>query len=379
MRLKPALLIVCILALAFAMSCGSDSPTGTGGEKYSRETPEEALLALAFAMANKDIDVYDECLSDDFMFGFVPHDCEDAGVPEADPWWGRADDMASTDSMFSHPMVTKIEADFPVNSSSSSGNERAFRCEPSIKVTVEPDGGGEPTVYFVWSSWLHVKLVKDEADTNLWQISEMREELKETHIMGGVLATEPSTFGSIKAMFRRLGECEIAPRSTPECLLESFEWAMITKDITGYAECLSDEYLYTFTPEDAELIGLPVNEPWWGKTPDVDCIYNLFTATNVTSINCVLNVVTGPDATEGGFAFMLEPDIRVTVNDGWGGEPTTYWVHGSWLDVEVVPDPYSSEQWVFEKMEEKLKSPLVSEAGAAVEQPTFGGIKAMFR
>jgi hypothetical protein len=375
MRLKPALLIVCILALAIAMSCGSDSPTGTGGEKYSRETPEDVLLALSFAMANEDIDVYDECLSDDFMFGFVTQDCVDAGIPEADPWWGRADDMASTDSMFSHPMVTKIEADFPVNSSSSSGNERTFRCEPTIKVTVEPGGGGEPTTYWVFSSWLHVKLIKDEADTNLWQISEIREELKEAKSMEGVLATEPSTFGGIKAMFRPLGECEIAPRSTPECLIESFEWAMMTKDIGAYDECLSDMYLFTFTSEDADLIGLPVDEPWWGKTPEVHSIGNLFAAGNVTAIWCDLAIVNGPWATEGGVMYRLEPDIRVTVSDGGGGEPTTYWVHGSWLDVEIVPDPYSPEQWVFHSMAETIKAPYAVAGGKS----TFGSIKAMYR
>jgi hypothetical protein len=285
-----------------------------------------------------------------------------------------AEDMASTDSMFSHPRVSKVEADFPVNSSSSAGNERAFRCEPTIKVTWESEVPGEPTTFFVFTSWLHVRLVKDEADTTLWQISEVREELKDPSLKGRALATEACTFGSIKAMFRTRRACEVAPRSTPECLIDAFEWAMMRKRSSEYNSCLSDMFLFEFTAEDAELIGLPPDEPWWGKTEDASATGNLFADGSVSTIFCDLSIVEGPWPTDGGFMYRLEPDIKITVEDGGGGR-TIYWVHSSWLDAEIVPDPYSPEQWVFHSMAESVKSPYA----VAGSPSTFGRVKAMWR
>ena len=383
MKWRASAVGVTALALALLTSCGSDSLTGTAdGDDYSRETPEDVLQAIAFALENRDIDVYSECLADDFEFGFVEHDCEGAGVPAADPWWGKSEDMASTDSMLSHALVSDIEVDLPVNSSSSSGSERAFRCEPSIKVVYEDAGGGEPEVFFVNSSWLHVKLVKDEVDTTLWQISEMREELKENWLKGGCTATEKYTFGEIKGEFRRLRACEKAPRSTPECLIEAFEWSLMNRKYYEYPPCLSDMFLFEFTPEDAELVGLPADEPWWGKTQDVQTVTNIIRDNDVATIFCELAIESGPSQSEGGFTYRLEPDIRIAVEPGGGHEPVTYIVDASWLDVEIVPDPYNPEQWVFHRMTEVLKETRAAHApdlGPATQPSTFGSIKAMYK
>ncbi len=384
--MKPGAILtaVLILSVGLLLSCGSDSVTGTDdGKQYSRATPEDVLLALAHAMEHRDIAIYDECVTSDYEFGFVPEDCDCAGVPEADPWWERAEDMAAMDSMFSNATVTKIEADFPVHNSWSYEGAIVFRCEPTIKVTVEPQGADEPVILWVFASWLNVKVVRDDADSSLWQISQISEELKNPSLEGGVLATEPATLGGIKAMFwRRVRPCEATPRSTPECLIETFEWAMMRRDIDAYDECLSDMYLFTFTSEDADLMGLPPDEPWWGKTQDVESIGNLFASADVATIWCDLAIASGPWPTGDGVGYRLEPDIKVTVEETHG-PGVIYKVDASWLDVEIVPDPYSPEEWVFHVMEERLKLPYASEMGqdqSTLEQPsTFGSIKSMWR
>jgi hypothetical protein len=146
-------------------------------------------------------------------------------------------------------------------------------------------------------------------------------------------------------------------RKTPENLMKFFADSYVEKDIDRYDESLHDEFLFTFTTEDAELIGLPVDEPWWGKTPDVNTADNMFESPDVSKIEMDLPIAGGPWPSEDGLLYRLEPTIKVTVEDPGGGEPTTYFVFSSYFDVEIVEDPYDSELWVFKGIQESLKQP----------------------
>ena len=59
------------------------------------------------------------------------------------------------------------------------------------------------------------------------------------------------------------------------------------------------------------------------------------------------------------------------------------WVEQSWLDVEVVPDPYQPERWVFDRMKETVKwkthAGKAPGPGKLVQPTTFGGIKSMYK
>lgn len=146
-------------------------------------------------------------------------------------------------------------------------------------------------------------------------------------------------------------------RKTPENLIKFFADSYVEKDIERYDESLDDGFLFTFTSEDAELIGLPVDEPWWGKTPDVAAAGNMFESPDVSKVEMDLPLAGGPWPSEESVWYRLEPTIKVTVEDAGGGEPTTYFVFSSWFDVEIIEDPYDSTLWVFKGIEESLKLP----------------------
>jgi hypothetical protein len=152
-------------------------------------------------------------------------------------------------------------------------------------------------------------------------------------------------------------------RDSPEGLMAFLSDAYERQDIDKYDESLHDEFLFTFTSKDAELIGLPEDEPWWGKTSDVSAARTLFEEPTVTKIEMDLARNAGPWPTEDGVGYRLEPTIRVTVEPPDATEPTVYLVNASWFDVEIVEDPYDEELWVFKGIQETLKEGLLAAAG----------------
>ena len=171
-------------------------------------------------------------------------------------------------------------------------------------------------------------------------------------------------------------------RATPVDLFAALAYALEEEEIDIYSECLHDEYLFTFLPSDADSAGLAPDEPWWGKTEDVSSTLNMFEDAEATRIRCDLTVVSGPFPIEGGLAYRLDTDIRVTVEWAGATEPLTLWVNNSWLDVEITQDPYRGDKWVFKSIEEVLKEGVlaVSAPGPVLmtEVTTFGSIKATF-
>ena len=172
-------------------------------------------------------------------------------------------------------------------------------------------------------------------------------------------------------------------RGTPEDLLAAFSYSLEQRDIDIYAECLDEGYVFQFTDWDAYVVGLPEAEPWWGRTEDIACMANIFDCEDIIVIQCDLPIKSGPWATDDGLGYRLDPSIKFTYEEPGAVEPMTYWVYRSWLDVEVIPDPYDSEKWVFRGIVEVMKEGSTGGPAhpleAATEASTFGGVKAMFR
>lgn len=156
-------------------------------------------------------------------------------------------------------------------------------------------------------------------------------------------------------------------RDTPSHLLNWLAVAYSEKDTDAYDEALHDSFLFVFTKDIAEDLGLPPEQPWWGKTRDVAGTAKMFGSSEVTQI--IMDYVSDarwdtfdverPDgSTFSGVWAEVEPDIRVTVEDP-GQEPMIYVVNESWLHVYVVPDPDPQYEglWVFLEIQELLKNP----------------------
>jgi hypothetical protein len=144
-------------------------------------------------------------------------------------------------------------------------------------------------------------------------------------------------------------------RKTPENLINYLADAYERRDIEKYGESLADDFLFVFTSADADSLGLPPDQPWWGKTPELASTTRMFEDAEVTAIEMDLPISAGPWSTEDGLGYKLEPSIKVTVESAGSELPTTYWVFKSWLFVEVIVDPKDEGLWVFKEIEERIK------------------------
>lgn len=194
--------ILLVSALFFLTSCGSDSCPDVNGEEHSRASIEGLIEHFAGSLEARDIDAYSGCLTEGYIFEFTPEDADSLGLPPDEPWWGKIPDVASTSNMFSDPEVTQIQVDLYIESRGYAGGIYTVTCDPSIKVTIEPAGGGEAFTYWVYGSWLYFKIGPDEAESGLLQIVGIREELKGGPAPGILAAVELCTFGGIKAMYK---------------------------------------------------------------------------------------------------------------------------------------------------------------------------------
>lgn len=194
--------ILLVSALFSLTSCGSDSCPDVSGDEHPRASIEGLIEHFAGSLEARDIDAYGGCLTEAYIFEFTPEDADSLGLPPDEPWWGKIPDVASTSNMFSDPEVTQIQVDLYIESRGYADGIYTVTCEPSIKVTVEPGGGGETITYWVYGSWLYFKIGPDEAESGLLQIVGIKEELKWGPAPGSLVCVEVDTFGRIKSLFR---------------------------------------------------------------------------------------------------------------------------------------------------------------------------------
>ena len=155
-------------------------------------------------------------------------------------------------------------------------------------------------------------------------------------------------------------------RKTPDGLLNWLAVAYAEKDLEAYEEALHDEFLFVFTKDSADTLGLDPEEPWWGKTKDVASSGNMFNSSEVTRIT--MGYVPYGDRWQAceevrdttvyyGTCRRVIPDILVTIDKG--AEPLNLVVQDSYLDVVVVRDPKFPDQvlYVFLKIQEVPQNP----------------------
>ena len=159
------------------------------------------------------------------------------------------------------------------------------------------------------------------------------------------------------------GNPEVYKR-TRDGILNFLANAYETKDIQKYGIALYDRFQFQFTPDVAESIGLPADEPWWGRTEDIASTENMFGTPTVSHIQMELpnpawfwcqvireNEEGVPPDTLEGFCTRVTPDIRVTIEEP-GKEELILKVDRSWLDIDITPDPNDDELWQIIAIEE---------------------------
>jgi len=236
---RPTVVVMAIVSCLFALtlSCSESKCPSTCDviPLYPRPSANDLIEFFAGAYEEEDIEKYSVALSEFFEFEFTPDVADSLGLPEETPWWGKTDDIASTENMFGAPEVPKIQIDLDQSGSSSwesvvhrhigpdgddpgdepdtteiEGLGKEF--EPDIKVWIDrPD----EDVFILWvnNSLLDIWVAPDPDSPGHWVILRIKEMEKPglallpedpgtRSIQTQSAASEPSTWGGIKSMFR---------------------------------------------------------------------------------------------------------------------------------------------------------------------------------
>ena len=209
------LLLAFLLAALLVLSCSeSKSPSEVEDPTYDRTTPDNLLEMLAASYKDKNLDDYSECLDDDFLFIFTPDVAEGLGLPPDEAWWGKTDDLSSTQTMFGSAHVTDIVFTYEAVGSWEAYTEvRADtifsgwfrRLDPLIEITTVVEEEDPIKKLRVDESWLDVVVVPDRYPDGLYTILSITEEKKQQFqgpVVSQSAATEPSTWGGIKSLWR---------------------------------------------------------------------------------------------------------------------------------------------------------------------------------
>ena len=209
----------------------------------------------------------------------------------------------------------------------------------------------------------------------------------------GIIALMASCFEDECDRVCNEGNGDEARRTDPDELMNFLVDAYESEDIDAYGEALSDYFEFVFTEDVADSLGLPEHTPWWGKVEDLQSTLKMFDDPSVASIEMTLQPLSPssawascgrwffvgdpPESTfVSGLCNSLEPDIKVHVEEAV--EPRIIWVHKTYLDIMVKPDPESDGDWVVLRIKERLK-PTLTTPLAATEASTWGSIKAGFK
>lgn len=183
-------LLIAALASTAIFGCSPSSDTGPPPvEEVKRDTPDNLMLFFARAYKEKDLDDYKEALDDDFLFQFTPDIADSLGLPADKPWWGKTEDVKSTQQMFENPNVTDIAFSYETvgewiphtevrEDTTFSGLFRRY--DPLIEVITLVDNDEDPELKLrVDESWLDIVVVPDRLTAGLWTILRIEESKKQ--------------------------------------------------------------------------------------------------------------------------------------------------------------------------------------------------------
>jgi|GEM_PF-1377173 len=168
----------------------------------------------------------------------------------------------------------------------------------------------------------------------------------------------------------------------PDMAIDLLEYAYGHLNPGLYGSLLHSDFRYEFTPEDADSAGLPPDEPWWGKVPDVQSTQALFEDPRLISLSLDLERVSPwarhVDSVTGleGRLAQFEPYIMVTI--ALDPEPVIFLIYDSVLDISLVPVGHGEPaDWGVLFIKESTD---LSSGGSALTEPfTWGKLKIMYR
>jgi hypothetical protein len=194
--------------------------------------------------------------------------------------------------------------------------------------------------------------------------------------------------GSLSRVSPSPREERMGDGNTPDGILRELRVAYEGEQLERYGNVLDEWFRFHFEPAIADSLGLPPDQPWWGKTKDLSSTSRMFGSSQVTSIEIELDRLSGWSACLDGvtgrtaLCARVEPDIRITIESP-GGDPWHLVVNRSWLDVVIVEDSVRTGFWtilaIYETLEGTGRTLSPQNAGVVTDDTTWSEIKALFR
>ncbi|MFZ1946165.1 MAG: hypothetical protein WAW06_01300 [bacterium] len=205
-----AVALAALAATWLLMSCASldfSTDVPPAAPALQRDSPDSLLEFFCKALEDRSIGAYGEALMESYRYRFMPQDWESVGVTPDWPFWGRTEDVAAMERLFESDMLVSITCELSeVMPWFYVPGGLAMIADIDLKVEIDDPQKGW-TIYWVRESWLEFTVKPDPLNTGLWVISEIVEAIEPQgcagHLVGARSATEATTFGSIKAMFKQ--------------------------------------------------------------------------------------------------------------------------------------------------------------------------------
>lgn len=179
-----------VVALSVFIACDDGGTTPTGN------TPAHVLRSLIYAFNNRDAEMLDRALSDDFTFHFDPSDVgSDMGgyvIPDS---WGRDEHLATCGNMFEQAYSIDFSVGYETIGSPDKGADEFDASKVLIRLLVMIDSVNG----FLAQGFCNFKLVDENpGGTDNWVITDWWDYTAPDGTSG---FTEPSSLGSILVGF----------------------------------------------------------------------------------------------------------------------------------------------------------------------------------
>jgi hypothetical protein len=172
---------------------------------------------------------------------------------------------------------------------------------------------------------------------------------------------------------------------TPDNLMTALACVYGAKDFEAYEGLLHDEYRFSFMVDIADSLGLPPGKPWWGKTNDLQSTANLLADGNADFSIVFIPVSEGwtPHEMDRGDTVFTGVFRRYIVDlmlemEEPGTEPINLVGDATYVDVIVVPHPYTGGHFAVLDIEEDPRPPTGAPQACLEHHLSWSEVKARY-
>lgn len=135
---------------------------------------------------------------------------------------------------------------------------------------------------------------------------------------------------------------------TKDAVLETYETAYITRDITLYEQCLANDFVFVFNPLDrAALDSLGLLDESWGKTKEIENTRKIFL--NVEALNYKMTPFSQTDLSGDQTEYLYREKLDLTVS--FSGQ--IFYIYG---DALFIVKKLSEKNWKIVRIEDLTRS-----------------------